>query len=69
MAVLTDERGHIGASVISLERRLATMAGELAMVDGGAEPVERDRTAALLAGLPRSHLVAGRERRHPSPLR
>jgi alkylation response protein AidB-like acyl-CoA dehydrogenase len=49
MAVLTNERGHIGASVISLERRLVTMAGELATVDGGAGPVERDRTVALLA--------------------
>ena len=69
MAVLTDERGHIGASVISLERRLATMAGELAMVDGGAGPVERDRTAALLAATRRGRLGRRQGRRHPSPLR
>ena len=31
MAVLTNERGHIGASIIGLERRMATMA---AMAEG-----------------------------------
>jgi alkylation response protein AidB-like acyl-CoA dehydrogenase len=49
MAVLTNERGHIGASVISLERRLTAMTGEMATTDGGPGPVERDRAAALLA--------------------
>ena len=46
MAVLTSERGHIGASVIGLERRLATMAR---MAEGrDLDPVERDRLAGLL---------------------
>ena len=49
MAVLTNERGHIGASVISLERRLAGMAGEAAAIDGAGGAVERDRMTALLA--------------------
>jgi alkylation response protein AidB-like acyl-CoA dehydrogenase len=49
MAVLTSERGHIGASVISLERRLAAMAGDVATIDGDAGAVGRDGMAALLA--------------------
>jgi len=47
MAVLTSERGHIGTSVISLERRLESMAR---LAEGRSlDPVERDRLAALLA--------------------
>lgn len=47
MAVLTSERGHIGTSVISLERRLAAFAG----LAGGASlsAVEKDRLTRLLA--------------------
>ena len=49
MATLTNERGHIGASAISLQRRLDAMArlGEGRGVGGG--PVERVALAALLA--------------------
>ena len=47
MAVLTSERGHIGTSVISLERRLESMAR---LAEGRSlDPVERDRLAALLS--------------------
>jgi alkylation response protein AidB-like acyl-CoA dehydrogenase len=47
MAVLTNERGHIGASVIGLERRLASMAS---MADGRSlSPMERQALAELLA--------------------
>jgi alkylation response protein AidB-like acyl-CoA dehydrogenase len=47
MAVLTNERGHIGASVIGLERRLASVA---AMAEGRSlDPVRRQELAALLA--------------------
>ncbi|HRE00595.1 MAG TPA: acyl-CoA dehydrogenase family protein, partial [Ilumatobacteraceae bacterium] len=47
MAVLTNERGHIGASVIGLERRLESMA---ALAEGRRlDPIERQRLAALLA--------------------
>jgi alkylation response protein AidB-like acyl-CoA dehydrogenase len=45
MSVLTDERGSIGASIISLERRLASMAG----LGGDLDPVERERLTSLLA--------------------
>ena len=45
MAVLTNERGHIGASVIGLERRLAAMA---ALAQGrDLSPIERQRLTAL----------------------
>lgn len=47
MAVLTQERGHIGASVIALERRLEAIRGM-----GGGErlgPLERQQLAALLS--------------------
>ncbi|MEM8903431.1 MAG: acyl-CoA dehydrogenase family protein [Actinomycetota bacterium] len=44
MSVLTDERGSIGASIISLERRLAAMAG----LGGDLDRVERERLTALL---------------------
>ncbi|MFZ9696193.1 MAG: acyl-CoA dehydrogenase family protein [Ilumatobacteraceae bacterium] len=47
MAVLTSERGHIGASVIGLERRLESMAqlGSRSELD----PLSRDRLAQLLS--------------------
>lgn len=47
MAVLTNERGHIGASVIGLERRLESMAalGRSA----GLDTVTRQRLTALLS--------------------
>ena len=41
-----DERGHIGASIIGLERRLEQIA---AMGDGDLGAVERDRLALLLS--------------------
>jgi alkylation response protein AidB-like acyl-CoA dehydrogenase len=46
MAVLTNERGHIGASVIGLERRLES----LATIGAGdrLDPLSRDRLASLL---------------------
>ena len=44
MSELTDERGSIGASIISLERRLAAMAG----LGGDLDRVERERLTALL---------------------
>jgi alkylation response protein AidB-like acyl-CoA dehydrogenase len=47
MAVLTNERGHIGASVIGLERRLEQMA---AMAEGrDLDPIARQRLAKLLS--------------------
>jgi alkylation response protein AidB-like acyl-CoA dehydrogenase len=47
MAVLTSERGHIGTSIIGLERRLEQMA---ALAEGRTlDPVERQRLAELLA--------------------
>lgn len=47
MAVLTSERGHIGTSVIGLERRLESMAR---LAEGRElSRVERDRLAALLS--------------------
>ena len=46
MATLTSERGHIGASIIGLERRLEQIA---AMGDGDLGAVERDRLALLLS--------------------
>ena len=47
MAVLTNERGHIGTSIISLERRLESMArlGK----DRELSAVDRDAVVALLA--------------------
>ena len=46
MAVLTSERGHIGTSVIGLERRLESMA---ALADGrDLSAAERDRLADLI---------------------
>jgi alkylation response protein AidB-like acyl-CoA dehydrogenase len=47
MAVLTNERGHIGASVIGLERRLASMAKMGAGHD--LDPIERQGLAELLS--------------------
>ncbi len=46
MATLTNERGHIGASAISLQRRLDAMA---AMGGGALDAVRRDELASLLA--------------------
>jgi alkylation response protein AidB-like acyl-CoA dehydrogenase len=46
MAVLTNERGHIGASVIGLERRLEAMAGLAAGRE--LDAVQRQRLAELL---------------------
>ena len=54
MAVLTNERGHIGTAVIGLERRLEQLA---AIADagghgddgGGLEPIGRQQLARLLA--------------------
>jgi alkylation response protein AidB-like acyl-CoA dehydrogenase len=47
MAVLTSERGHIGTSVISLERRLESMARLAEGRDLG--PIERQRLAELIS--------------------
>ncbi|MCU1395157.1 MAG: putative acyl-CoA dehydrogenase [Ilumatobacteraceae bacterium] len=47
MAVLTNERGHIGASVIGLERRLAAMAGLGA--DHPLDALQRQQLAVLLS--------------------
>ena len=47
MAVLTNERGHIGASVIGLERRLEAMAK---LAEGRTlDPLQRQELAALLS--------------------
>lgn len=47
MAVLTSERGHIGASVIGLERRLESMAR---LAEGRElNPIQRQALAALLS--------------------
>ena len=46
MATLTNERGHIGASAISLQRRLDTMSR---LADGPLPPTGRDALATLLA--------------------
>ena len=45
MATLTNERGHIGASAISLQRRLDA----ISRTDGGLREVDRDRLAGLVA--------------------
>ena len=45
MATLTNERGHIGASTISLKRRLDSMAA----LGGGLDAVHRDELASLIA--------------------
>ena len=46
MAVLTNERGHVGASVIGLERRLESLAAIGA--GEGLDALSRDRLASLL---------------------
>ena len=62
MAALTNERGHIGAAAIALERRLAAMA---AMGDRGARPSERQRAGVAHRSGP---VVPRRSRRQgPSP--
>ena len=43
MATLTNERGHIGAAAISLQRRLDALLAEA----GALDPVRRDRLVAL----------------------
>ncbi len=48
MAVLTQERGHIGASVIGLERRLEAMR-HLGSGDRRLDPLERQALTGLLA--------------------
>ena len=53
MATLTNERGHIGASAISLQRRLDAMAS---MGGGDVDPVQRDELARLI-GRGRSYLA------------
>ncbi|MEM9608216.1 MAG: acyl-CoA dehydrogenase family protein, partial [Actinomycetota bacterium] len=45
MSVLTDERGSIGASIIGLERRLASLAG----MGGDLGGADRERLASLLS--------------------
>lgn len=45
MATLTNERGHIGASTIGLQRRLDSMAA----LGGGLDAVHRDELAGLIA--------------------
>ena len=47
MAVLTNERGHIGASVIGLERRLESMARMAE--DRSLDPLQRQQLAELLS--------------------
>jgi len=51
MAVLTNERGHIGASVIGLERRLESMAslGRGREGDSRLDPTARQSLASLLS--------------------
>jgi alkylation response protein AidB-like acyl-CoA dehydrogenase len=57
MATLTNERGHIGASAISLQRRLDVMSS----TDGGLRPVDVDRLAALVAKGHALLALAGRQ--------
>ena len=47
MAVLTNERGHIGASIIGLERRLESMAAMGA--ERELDPISRQRLSRLLS--------------------
>ncbi len=63
MAVLTQERGHIGASVIGLERRLEAMARMGAGRDGDRrlDPAERQHLAALLSRGTTYKLLAQRQ--------
>jgi len=59
MAVLTNERGHIGASVIGLERRLSAMR---ALGEGRSlSAIERDRLAGLLSRGTAFRALAGRQ--------
>ena len=46
MATLTNERGHIGASAISLQRRVDALA---TIADRPLDPIERDAVAELVA--------------------
>jgi alkylation response protein AidB-like acyl-CoA dehydrogenase len=65
MAVLTSERGHIGASVIGLERRLAALAA-VGSTDGSAavDPETRDRPHPTLDPVTRDRLTALLTRGH-----
>jgi alkylation response protein AidB-like acyl-CoA dehydrogenase len=56
MATLTNERGHIGASAISLQRRLDGMASIGA---GSLDPIRRDELAQLV-GRGRAYLALAR---------
>jgi alkylation response protein AidB-like acyl-CoA dehydrogenase len=59
MAVLTNERGHIGTSVVGLERRLAQMA---ALADGRElDATARQALASLLATGQALKAMAGRQ--------
>ena len=66
MAVLTSERGHIGASVIGLERRLEAMR-RLGEWRPRLDPLERQRLAGLLVRGKASWRgsASGRARRRP----
>ena len=61
MAVLTSERGHIGASVIGLERRLAALAAVGSPT--GADSMDRSTRDRLAALLTRGHAVGALGRR------
>ena len=52
MAMLTSERGHIGASIIGLERRLEQIA---ALGAGDLGAVDRQRLASMLVERERLH--------------
>jgi alkylation response protein AidB-like acyl-CoA dehydrogenase len=59
MATLTNERGYIGSSSISLGRRLDQLAGGIA---GGAyDPVDQERLVALLARGRALHVLGQRQ--------
>jgi alkylation response protein AidB-like acyl-CoA dehydrogenase len=55
MATLTNERGHIGASAIGLQRRIDGLA-RLGETDGGLDPVRRDELLELV-GRGRAYLA------------
>lgn len=60
MATLTNERGHIGASAISLQRRLDAMASD-AGASGGLAAIPRDAVAALLTRGGAYRALSGRQ--------
>jgi alkylation response protein AidB-like acyl-CoA dehydrogenase len=61
MATLTNERGHIGASAISLQRRLDAMAAMGKASTGAMDPVARDALAGLVARGTAFLALAGRQ--------